>query len=156
MQFNFNGNAKIEHLNIRKEGDEESGKTLRVDMKVSALTDMSVPDYLDVMLRGFLWSHEGMARNPSLKAVAFTGNVGDCTAEMLGMTFTGVKVHKFSVEAADVWRARVVMTLTFEPSGTQVAVLSEHHGEETPLQITAEPSLLDQQAANDAHQAEAA
>ncbi len=140
MRFRFHDHAKIEHLNVRKEGPEDD-KELKVDLKISAITDMAVADFLETNLRHFLWTHEGMARNPNIKAVQFSGSVGDCTAEMLGLTLTGIKARKFSIEPADVWRTRLTMVMTFQPSANEVAILTEMIGEGCEIKLEGAPTL---------------
>jgi hypothetical protein len=146
-QFQFKGSAILRHLNIRKEGDDE--KVLKVDMKVEASTDMALPDYLDTGLRHFLWSAAGIVRNPLINKIEFGGEVPDCTAEVCGLHFTGVKVHKFRVEPKDSFRAAVTMTLTFEPTKTDVAILAERYAEDVDIDLRAQPSLLDDQKAGE-------
>jgi hypothetical protein len=143
--FRFNDDAVLKHLNIRKEGDDE--KVLKVDLKVESNTDMVVPDYLDTGLRSFLWSPQGIVRNPMVKAISYEGEVASCIAEAEGLIFTGVTVHKFKVEPLDSFRAKVTMTLTFEPSKSDVAILAERFAEGVKLSITSQPSLLDDDAA---------
>lgn len=148
-RFTLRGTAAVKHINIRKEGsgDSPDERTLKVDLKLEVRTDMALPDFLDAGLRHFLWTPTGIVRNPMLKAVGFDGEVSDIGGEVCGLQVSGATAHKFAVRPHDSHEATVTMTLTWEPSADDVAVIAEHIGESVELDVQAAPDLLDQRRA---------
>ena len=141
--FKLNGKATVKHINIRKEGNDD-GKSLKVDLKLEARTGMALPDFLDTGLRHFLWSSTGIVRNPMLKAVGFKGEASGIGGKVCGLDVSSATAHKFAVEPHDSLEVTVTLTLTWEPSATDVAVIAEHIDEPIDIDIEAEPDLLTQ------------
>lgn len=141
-RFAFNDMAHLAAVENRKVGKGDN-RELVVHVKLVAVTGMAIPDYLDPSLRSFLWTPTGGVRNKNIKAVAVTGSIGGCTAELCGLTFGSVKAGKFSVEALDEWRARVGMTLTFRPDSKPYAQILERLDEQTLVKVLGEPVLDD-------------
>lgn len=125
-KFRFKGTASIKHLNTRKEGEEEAQK-LCVDLKLNARTDLTVFHFFDEQLPHALWLPGTMAkRNLQLGPLTFGHEHEGYSLECCGSTHQGVKVKKFHLEILDGGHINLTFSVSFEPSGTEVATLAEY------------------------------
>lgn len=137
-KFRFKGVVSIKHLNTRKEGADEEQK-LCVDLKLNALTDQTVFHFFDDQLPYALWLPGTFAkRNLQLGALSFGHEHADYRMECCGSTHHGVKVKKFSLDIMDGGRVNLTFSVSFEPSGTEVATLAEYLADD--IEIVLEPA----------------
>lgn len=136
-KFRFKGTVSIKHLNTRKEGEDEAQK-LCVDLKLNALTDRDVFHFFDDQLPHALWlPGTGAKRNLQLGALEFGHELESYRMECCGSTHHGVKVKKFKLSIMDGERVDLTLSVSFEPSGTEVATLAEYLADE--IDIVLEP-----------------
>ncbi len=132
--------ATIKAINIRKEGGEDDKKTV-IDLTIEVVTGMGPVDYIDTGLRHFLWSTEGIVRNPLVGDVTYKGLITGCRIDLGGIKAAGVEAKKISISPRDSWRAALKMLLTWDPTGTEIATLSEMLQESYPFEIEGEAAL---------------
>jgi len=137
-KFRFKGVVSIKHLNTRKEGADEEQK-LCVDLKLNTLTDDTVFHFFDDQLPYALWLPGTDAkRNLQLGALTFGHEHEGYRLEVCGSTHHGVKVKKFSLTIMDGKRVDMTFSVSFEPSGTEVATLAEYLADD--IEIVLEPA----------------
>lgn len=137
-KFRFKGVVSIKHLNTRKEGAEEEQK-LCVDLKLNTLTDDTVFHFFDDQLPYALWLPGTAAkRNLQLGPLSFGHEHEGYRLEVCGSTHHGVKVKKFSLTIMDGKRVDMTFSVSFEPSGTEVATLAEYLADD--IEIVLEPA----------------
>ena len=137
-KFRFKGTVSIKHLNTRKEGEDDNQK-LCVDLKLTALTDKTVFHFFDDQLPYALWLPGTDAkRNLHLGPLSFGHEHEGYRLECCGSTHHGVKVKKFNLAILDGGHVDLQFSVSFEPSGTEVATLAEYLADD--IDITLEPS----------------
>lgn len=137
-KFRFKGVVSIKHLNTRKEGPEEEQK-LCVDLKLNALTDSTAFHFFDDQLPYALWLPGTFAkRNLQLGPLSFGHEHEGYRLECCGSTHHGVKVKKFSLDIMDGGRVNLTFSVSFEPSGTEVATLAEYLADD--IEIVLDPA----------------
>lgn len=137
-KFRFKGTVSIKHLNTRKEGEDENQK-LCVDLKLSALTDDTVFHFFDDQLPYALWLPGTKAkRNLQLGPLEFGTEHEGYRLECCGSAHHGVKVKKFKMAILDGGHVELMFSVSFEPSGTEVATLAEYLTDD--IDITLEPA----------------
>lgn len=142
MKFRFNGQAIILHLNTRKEGQEED-KELAVDVKMQALCGVEVCEYFEPELPGFLFLEGGAVRNVMMAPISFTHELEDYRIDAVGSTFHGVKVKKFTLEPVDGSQIRLTFSISFKPSGDEVARMAEYLQDEIDIEVNPSSEELD-------------
>lgn len=135
-KFRFKGTASIKHLNTRKEGPDEEQK-LCVDLKLNAMVDgAAVFHFLDDQLPHALWlPGTGAKRNLQLGPITFGHEHEGYRLICCGSTHHGVKVKKFNLEIMDGRRVSLTFSVSFEPSGTEVAALAEYLADDIDIQL---------------------
>lgn len=142
-KFRFKGVVSIKHLNTRKEGADEEQK-LCVDLKLNTLTDDTVFHFFDDQLPYALWLPGTDAkRNLQLGALSFGHEHADYRMECCGSTHHGVKVKKFSLDIMDGGRVNLTFSVSFEPSGTEVATLAEYLADDIEIVLEQANGELD-------------
>lgn len=137
-KFRFKGTVSIKHLNTRKEGEDDNQK-LCVDLKLNTLTDRVVFHFFDDQLPHALWLPGTEAkRNLHLGPLSFGHEHEGYRLECCGSTHHGVKVKKFNLAVLDGGRIDLTFSVSFEPSGTEVATLAEYLADD--IDIVLEPS----------------
>ena len=121
------GLATIEHLNIRKVGDDKS--ELATDIKVAfSKLPATVLDYFDPLLRGFLWTEDEQGglfvRSPMMQPIAFANEV---TAEVriADMEWFAGKAKKFAVSPVDGGVVDMTCSVSVSPTASEVARLAK-------------------------------
>lgn len=157
-KFRFSGLASVMHLNARKEGPDED-KQLALDVKLKAVASApAVLGFFDEALQGFLFTDIGAVRNVMMGTVTFAHELEDYRLEAMGSQHFGVKVKKFAIEPMDGWGASLTFSLSFKPSGDEVARLAEYLQDD--IEIIVEPTSdeldlgddsSDQQKSSDYH-----
>lgn len=133
-KFRFAGRASITHLNTRKEGPDEE-KELAVDVKLQALCGVEAAGYFEPELAGFMFLEGGAVRNTMMGPITFSHELEDYRLEAVGSTFHGVKVKKFSLEPVDGNQVRLTFSISFKPSGDEVARMAEYLQDEIDIAI---------------------
>ncbi len=136
-KFRFQGRASITHLNTRKEGPDDD-KELAVDVKLQALCPMTVADYFEPELNYLLFMEGGAVRNVMMGPVSFSHELEGYRLDAVGGTFHGVKVKKFTLEPVDGSQIRLTFSISFKPSGDEVARMAEYLQDE--IEIALNPS----------------
>lgn len=139
-EFQFDGDATIKHLNVRKEGPEDD-KALAIDIKFEGKTDATLCDYFDPLLRDFLFTDGVIARPQMMEAVGFVNQIENCELTLLEQTFFGVKLHKFKVRPVDGGLIELTFAASFKPSKNEVAVIAEYVCEAVHVTCRPQPGL---------------
>jgi hypothetical protein len=129
--------ATIQHLNTRKEGPDDD-KELACDLKLSTTVNAGIFEYFDAPLGLTLYTPEGAARNLMIGAIPFTHELMDYRLTMNGVEQYGVKVKKFQIHAMDGFKAQLSFSVSFKPTGTEVATLAEFLQDD--IDLTLEPA----------------
>ena len=130
------------HLNTRKEGQEDD-KELAVDVKLCALCDSSMCDHFEAALPEFLFLSNGAVRNVMMGPISFSHELEDYRLEAAGSVFSGVKVKKFVLEPRDGKQILLTFSISFKPSGDEVARMAEYLQEELEIDINPMSEELD-------------
>ncbi len=139
-EFQFDGEADIKHLNVRKEGPEDE-KALAIDIKFEGKTDAALCDYFDAQLRDFLFTDGVIARPQMMEPVGFVNQIENCELTLLDQTFYGVKLHKFKVQPVDGGLIRLTFAASFKPTKNEVAILAEYVSEAVHVTCRPQPGL---------------
>lgn len=141
-KFRFQGRASITHLNTRKEGPDDD-KELAVDVKQQALCGVNVCDYFEPELAYFLFMEGGAVRNTMMGPIGFSNELEGYRLDAVGGTFYGVKVKKFSLEPVDGSQIRLTFSISFKPSGDEVARMAEYLQDEIDIELNPSREELD-------------
>lgn len=138
MPITLDQPAKLEHINIRKEGPDDE-KHLMVDLKLAATVNSDILLEFDPALRSMLF-RESAPRFPKMAPIKWQGEMRHMEMEIAGVEFLEVTLRKFVLEPLSLPGAEYValtFVATFAPAGRETAILAEQVGEETPVKITA-------------------
>lgn len=143
--------ASIKHLNIRKEGPDES-KVLTVDMKLEIIAEAdAVLPYFDPALRTFLFSDQtNSVRFKNMGAIDWAGEMENMELEIHGLEFIKVRLSKFTIAPKMDKETQIVtltLSATFQPGGKDVAILAEFVQEQASIVIRPQPQLFDERKA---------
>ena len=138
--FHFDAKAKINHVNIRKEGPENE-KALAVDVKFQGRIDASICHFFDEKLRDFLFTDEVIARPMSMEPIAFRTQIEHCDLELLKKKFFDVTLKRFKIEPVDGGLVDLSFVATFNPSETEVAIIAEYVLDEVRVVAKPQPTL---------------
>ncbi|WP_269497751.1 hypothetical protein [Castellaniella sp. S9] len=139
-KFTYCGPAVIRHLNIRKEGPEED-KILAVDIKFQCTAPSTMFDFFDSDLRSVLYTDIGAVKNTAIKPIEFTNTVMNCDLTVLGRRYGSVEVGKFSLKPKDDHKVEMIFGTSVQPTGDEVAQLSEFVADEVDIRIEPQPEL---------------
>ena len=123
QKFKLNCQAEIEHINVRKEGDDE--KELAVDLKLSAVTIHDVLFMLDDAIDVFFFKSGGIVRNTALKPVGFDYELQHYALDMLGISYTGCVVKKIEVKPIDGSMIALRFQVSLKPLNSDVSRMVE-------------------------------
>ncbi|OVE46717.1 DNA translocase FtsK [Chromobacterium violaceum] len=146
--FTFEGRAEITHINTRKEGPDED-KVLAVDIKLTARAPAALISFFDEQLASVLYLDSGAVRNQMMEPIKFKHDVPDCELVIGRLQFMGAKVSKFQIEPVDGFQINLTWQNSFQPSGNDVAILSEYLKDEIDVYVAAQPDLFGQAQAGD-------
>ena len=138
--FAFKGTAALTHLNLRKEGDEDS-RELAVDAKFKAKTARSIFKHFDTELADVLWTDAQAVRNLFLGALKFS-LTAKCDFDIYGMRFTGVEVKSFSLTPLDGERVEIIFSVSFNPSTSDMKDLSACVSDDVDIDLQPVPDLF--------------
>jgi len=141
-KFQFSGKVSLLHLNARKEGPDDV-KELAVDVKMNTLTSADVADFFEPELAKFMFIEGGAVRNTMMGAMTFANELEHYRLEAMGSTFHGVKVKKFSLAPRDGRLIDFTFSVSFKPSGDEVARLAEYLQDEISVTLTPSSEELD-------------
>jgi len=141
-KFHFMGKATILHLNTRKEGPEDN-QELALDLKFKAVADLHIMSFFDELLANFVFFSNGAVRNKIMGPITYGHELESYRLDMVGSTFTGVRVKKFSLEPKDGFKVWITFSVSFKPSGDEVARVAEFLQDEIDLSLMSGDSELD-------------
>lgn len=124
-KFSYTGKAEILHLNTRKEGPEDD-KELAADVKLVAVMPRSVLDFFEPTLGDCLFLEGGAVRNAMMEPVKFSNEIRNYRMTVLSRQVTGVTVKKFVLEPKDVNQILLTFSVSFKPTGDEIATLAEY------------------------------
>lgn len=133
-KFTFSGRASITHLNTRKEGPDDE-KELAVDVKLQAICGVDVCGFFEQELAGFMFLEGGAVRNVMMGPITFAHEIEGYTLDAVGSIFNGVKVKKFSLEPMDGNQIKLTFSISFKPSGDEVARMAEYLQDEIDIAL---------------------
>lgn len=132
--FKFIGRASIVHLNTRKEGPDDA-KELAVDLKLKAECSLHVAVSFDPLLSEFVFTDMGAVRNIAMGPITFNNELDDYCLRIFTDEFLGVAVKKFVFEPQDGHMFTLTFSVSFKPSGIQVARIAEFLQDEIAIDI---------------------
>lgn len=145
MKFRYNGKVTVLHLNARKEGPDDD-KVLAVDLKLHATVDASpMLVFFELMLVPVMHLPNGAVRSAFFGPVHFGHELENYAVLALGSRFTGAKVKRFSLTPLDGGRLDMVFSVSFKPSGDEVARLAEYLADDIDMLIEPQDGELDLQ-----------
>ncbi|HVL77608.1 MAG TPA: hypothetical protein VM406_16460 [Noviherbaspirillum sp.] len=139
-KFKYKGKAEIKHLNVRKEGPEED-KVLAIDIKLQCTTSANMLDFFHEGMKEVLFTDAGAKKNLMLKPIGFMNTVLNCDFELLGQRYGGVEVGKFQLEPKDGNQVVMQFSISIQPTGDEVARISEFVMDEIDITIEPQPEL---------------
>lgn len=138
-QFAFKGNGEIVHLNTRKEGNEEDGKVLALDVKLRIKSDKNIFDNFQASeLKDALWNEIGAVNNLFIEPISIGYTLRNYRIELASEQFFDVTLKKFTFQPKDGNDVVATFTASFSPTSTEVARIAEYLQDEVSLTI--EPS----------------
>lgn len=148
--FAVKGTAELQHINVRKEGPEDE-RVLAIDMKLEIKhADRRLLAYFDDAIESFLWRGDSASlveRNILLDGLRYRTVIKDATAKVNTVDLRGCKVSKFTIRPRDGGVFNLTLSLSTEPSTTELAELSRFVQEDVLVEIAAQPDLFDAPAA---------
>lgn len=143
--FKLSGVASIKHLNVRKEGPDDE-KILAVDVKLEVKkVDRRLCGYFDDALEAFLWRGDTNAlivRNGFLAPVNYAHTIYGATVEIGTKTYHDCDVKKFSIQPQDGGVITLSLSVTLQPSASEVADLAKLVQDEERVSIEGPPDLF--------------
>lgn len=139
-KFQYKGKAEIKHLNVRKEGPDEE-KVLAIDVKLQCTTSADMLDFFHEGIKDVLFTDAGAVKNMMLKPLEFLNTVLNCELEILGQRYFGVDVGKFQLKPKDGNQVLMTFSVSIQPSGDEVARISEFVMDEIDIAILPQPQL---------------
>lgn len=137
-QWIYSGHASIEHLNMRKVGDDEA-RELAVDVKLEIKADATaLLCFADATMLAALFLPGGAVRNTMLGPVTFSNQLKNYRIEAVGSVFTGVTLRKFAITTKDGYRLSITLTASFAPSADETTRLAEYLDDEVLVRIEPE------------------
>lgn len=143
-QFEFDGLAEILHLNTRKEGKEEDGKELALDVKFKvkiASTGFSFFECED--LGNALYTDIGAVKNIFIDPITLSYELKNYSFEISGREYFGTTLKKFVLEPLDGNLLAVSFQATFKPTANEVALMAEHLQDMVQIKVHPENLELD-------------
>jgi len=139
-KFTYKGLAEIRHLNIRKEGPNDD-KVLAVDIKFQCTAAATMFDFFDDGLASVLYTDVGAVKNLSIGPIVFTNMVTNCDLIVLKRTYPSIEVSKFALKPKDGYLVEMAFAISIQPTGDEVAQLSEFVLDEVEIEIRPQPEL---------------
>lgn len=134
-KFKYSGKAEIRHLNTRKEGEQED-KELACDVKLamSKVPLSAVLCFAD-NLGEFLFLEGGAVRNLHLGPITISSTLMNYRVSIAGKTHYGADVKKITLEPADGYVFYLTLSVSFKPTGDEVATIAEYLADEIDLEL---------------------
>lgn len=143
--FKINGIASIKHLNVRKEGPDDE-KILAVDVKLEIKkVDRSLCGFFDDALEAFLWrgnTNALIVRNGFLHPVSYVNTIVGATVQIGLKTYHDCDVKKFSIQPQDGGVITLSLSVTLQPTASEVAELAKLVQDEEHICIDGPPDLF--------------
>lgn len=139
-KFEYKGKAEIKHLNVRKEGPDDE-KVLAIDIKLQCTTSADMLDFFHEGIKAVLFTDAGAVKNLMLKPLEFMNTVMNCELGILGKSYGGVDVGKFQLKPKDGNQVAMSFSVSIQPSGDEVARISEFVMDEIDISILPQPQL---------------
>ncbi|MGT2505716.1 DNA translocase FtsK [Cupriavidus basilensis] len=99
--------------------------------------------FFDELLASFVFLSNGAVRNKIMGPITYGHELESYRLDMVGSTFTGVRVKKFSLEPKDGFKVWVTFSVSFKPSGDEVARVAEFLLDEIELSLMSGDNELD-------------
>lgn len=123
--------ATIKHLNIRKEGPEDS-KVLAIDIKFGdasanmALLSRILGSDCEATAKASFWDDEGAVRFSGLDPITSWCVIEGCAVKIGGLQLVG-KVHKFKTRMQSEWKMELEFSVTVtDPPSNATPILAEY------------------------------
>lgn len=139
-KFKYKGKAEIRHLNVRKEGPEDD-KVLAIDIKFQCVTSADMLDFFHEGIKDVLFTDAGAVKNLMLKPLGFCNTIMNCDLNILGQRYGGIEVGKFQLEPKDSNQVTMQFSISLQPSGDEVAKISEFVMDEIDIAVEPQPEL---------------
>jgi len=126
-QFEFSGLAEILHLNTRKEGKEEDGKELALDVKFKVKMSSEGYSFFECDDVGkMLYTDIGAVKNVFIDPITLSYEMKNYGFEIDGKKYFGITLKKFILEPLDGYLMAISFQATFKPTANEVALMAEH------------------------------
>jgi len=126
-QFEFSGLAEILHLNTRKEGKEEDGKELALDVKFKVKVASTGFTFFECEELGkSLYTDIGAVKNIFVDPITLSYEMKNYSFEISGREYFGITLKKFILEPLDGHLMAISFQATFKPTANEVALMAEH------------------------------
>lgn len=126
-QFEFDGLAEILHLNTRKEGKEEDGKELALDVKFKVKVASTGFAFFECEELGkSLYTDIGAVKNIFVDPITLSYEMKNYSFEISEREYFGITLKKFILEPLDGNLMAISFQATFKPTANEVALMAEH------------------------------
>ena len=143
-QFEFDGLAEILHLNTRKEGKEEDGKELALDVKFKVKIASTGFSFFECDELGkALYTDIGAVKNIFIEPISLSYELKNYSFEVSGREYFGINLKKFVLEPLDGYLLAVSFQATFKPTANEVALMAEHLQDMVKIKLHPENLQLD-------------
>lgn len=143
MPITLDQTAQLEHVNIRKEG-QDGEKHLMVDLKLRVTTDSDILLEFDPTLRRMLFTDAHECRYPKMAPIKWGGEMRHMELEIAAVEFLDVTLKKFQIEPMSLVGQEFVVLVfvaSFAPDGRETALIAEQVGEDVMIKIKAGAQL---------------
>ena len=141
-KFAYKGLVEILHLNTRKEGPDDE-KILAAEVKLHAVMPREILDYFEPALGACLFLEGGAVRNLLMGPIQFHNELRHYRLSAVGGVFSGVTAKKFIVEPKDINQISLTFSVSFQPSGDEIARLAEFLLDAIEIDLAPENAELD-------------
>lgn len=126
-QFEFDGLAEILHINTRKEGKEEDGKELAMDVKFKVKVSSEEYAFFECEELGkALYTDIGAVKNVFIDPISLSYEMKNYSFNISEREYYGITLKKFVLEPLDGYLMAISFQATFKPTANEVALMAEH------------------------------
>ncbi len=141
-KFNYAGIAEILHLNTRKEGKEEDGKELAIDVKFMVKMTSEAFSFFECQdLASAFYTDIGAVKNVFIEPLGLTYELRNYRLTVVGKEYYGVTLKKFALKPIDGNLVSITFQASFKPTSNEVALIAENL--QDTIEISVEPTNLE-------------
>jgi hypothetical protein len=138
-KFSYDGVAEILHLNTRKEGKEEDGKELAIDVKFMVKMTSDAFSFFECQdLANAFYTDIGAVKNVFIEPLGLTYELKNYRLTVVGKEYCGVTLKKFYLKPIDGNLVSITFQASFKPTSNEVALIAENL--QDLIEISVEPT----------------